>query len=282
MTCVFLRTSLLQSWSIVRTPSSTLEAYLLDNFLLLTEWEAYSKGKRPTCSICVYDLCTDELLPGESSPLAVYQLPRGRKIVSFEMVGVQITSHGLRQRAFTPTMTIFRLCIGHTIYVPSSVFLSVTMGRQRQSGPRVVPWKDWGFRTMDVTSSRHFLGRCLGVCGQRVIHDNLILDFNQYDIRNDIYGPSSKRGTVLGMLDTSVGSEASAVASTVFDTAGSYYSSDPSEQPVLTNRSPSYRLTPHDFRRLEATGMTELFFIEERGRPVVRRIVCPRGMRTSP
>lgn len=87
---------------------------------------------------------------------------------------------------------LLHLRLGNSNFcIPATVLLSesVRLAQERQDGPVLhVPWEKWGFRWLHPMDGEFDFAPIVAA-GLRVIYDNVILDFNQYDAARNLYSP---------------------------------------------------------------------------------------------
>ena len=186
-----------------------------------------------------------------------YMAPRERY---FHLIPTQESpSSPNAHRGFYPTQAILTVWLSHAglrLLVPISTFLpegDIYGPYELRRGPPIVRWEEWGPKRAYIVSPLPTRAEYYAVSGLRIIYADMIADFNELDMMEDIYGfaprPGPRGGR--GRVDDSYVTEG--------------LLGEPGKSiPALGGR-PSYRVVP--FRRKG----TSLYFIEEDDGPKV----CP-------
>ena len=127
--------------------------------------------------------------------------------------------------------------------IPTSVFWTGKTD-QSSSSPRVVAWREWSLRSVYPDVHAYDNGR-LAITGLRVVDEDQILDFNQYDLARNIYQTSSAAVSI-GRDDTT----------NLTDSA--------------SNPDDFRRLIPLSLADVGEGGSESLFWIEDHDGPKVR------------
>ena len=189
---------------------------------------------------------------GKPHLAATLQLPARRSLFS---VGISI---GPPVPCGVPCELLqIQLWPDNSIFVPLWTIFSFF----NKDNPPYLQWADWGpSRTRLITRTGLYGPRIIGTSGNHVVLTDSILDFNQYDIDNDVYGPEVAHGRVLR-------------------TSGNNYSGAVHRDPVLWPLESSIRdsdipCTTLAYRKVHLTfprvRCDMKFLIEEENGPMVR------------
>lgn len=130
--------------------------------------------------------------------IASYEFPERRpqkRTLRFPILEAGITMFG---QIFNPTCSMLRLTFDSapSLFISLDAFeaaFAVKLDDPLFQMPIWVPWEEWGPKHTRALETL----RQLVVFGRRAIYQNAILDFNPYDLANDIYGPTVSKGRLL-------------------------------------------------------------------------------------